>query len=154
MKVGMIGAGSIAGVMAGTLKTMGCAQPWPARDYGRAAEFAQKYGFEKACGSYEELVEDAGVELVYIATPHSHHYEHIKLCLNHGKHVLCEKSFTVNESTGQGKETAFDRGYLDPVYAHEENPGRRAAKRRHRQAIYAHGQPGLYHQRKRAYYAS
>ena len=43
-------------------------------------------------------MEDAGVELVYIATPHSHHYEHIKLCLNHGKHVLCEKSFTVNES--------------------------------------------------------
>ena len=35
---------------------------------------------------------------MYIATPHSHHYEHIKLCLNHGKHVLCEKSFTVNES--------------------------------------------------------
>ena len=100
MKVGMIGAGSIAGIMAGTIKEMDCAQNYAvaARDYGRAAEFAQKYGFEKACGSYEELVEDAGVELVYIATPHSHHYEHIKLCLNHGKHVLCEKSFTVNES--------------------------------------------------------
>ncbi len=93
MKVGMIGAGSIAGIMAGTIKEMDCAQNYAvaARDYGRAAEFAQKYGFEKACGSYEELVEDAGVELVYIATPHSHHYEHIKLCLNHGKHV-CAKS--------------------------------------------------------------
>ena len=100
MKVGIIGAGSIAGTMAGTIREMDCAQNYAvaARDYGRAAEFAQTYGFEKAYGSYEELVEDAGVELVYIATPHSHHYEHIKLCLNHGKHVLCEKSFTVNES--------------------------------------------------------
>ena len=100
MKVGIIGAGSIAGTMAETIREMDCAQNYAvaARDYGRAAEFAQTYGFEKAYGSYEELVEDAGVELVYIATPHSHHYEHIKLCLNHGKHVLCEKSFTVNES--------------------------------------------------------
>ena len=100
MKVGIIGAGAIAGTMAGTIREMDCAQNYAvaARDYGRAAEFAQTYGFEKAYGSYEELVEDAGVELVYIATPHSHHYEHIKLCLNHGKHVLCEKSFTVNES--------------------------------------------------------
>ena len=83
MKVGIIGAGSIAGTMAGTIREMDCAQNYAvaARDYGRAAEFAQTYGFEKAYGSYEELVEDAGVELVYIATPHSHHYEHIKLCL-------------------------------------------------------------------------
>ena len=35
--------------------------------------------------------------MVYIATPHSHHYDHIKICLEHGKHVLCEKAFTVNE---------------------------------------------------------
>ena len=56
MKVGMIGAGSIAGIMAGTIKEMDCAQNYAvaARDYGRAAEFAQKYGFEKACGSYEK----------------------------------------------------------------------------------------------------
>lgn len=47
-------------------------------------------------------MQDEAVELVYIATPHSHHCEHIKLCLEHGKHVLCEKSFTVNE--GQAKE--------------------------------------------------
>ncbi|MFQ9701463.1 MAG: Gfo/Idh/MocA family protein [Enterocloster clostridioformis] len=51
----------------------------------------------KACGSYEELVEDAGVELVYIATPHSHHYEHIK-CAEPRKACTVRKSFTVNES--------------------------------------------------------
>ena len=57
MKVGMIGAGSIAGIMAGTIKEMDCAQNYAvaARDYGRAAEFAQKYGFEKAYGSYEAV---------------------------------------------------------------------------------------------------
>ena len=41
---------------------------------------------------------DPEVDLVYVASPHSHHYEHIKLCLEHGKHVLCEKAFTVNEA--------------------------------------------------------
>ena len=65
MKVGIIGAGSIAGTMAGTIREMDCAQNYAvaARDYGRAAEFAQTYGFEKAYGSYEELVEDAGWSL-------------------------------------------------------------------------------------------
>lgn len=104
MKAGIIGAGNIAGTMASTLRNMDGVQRYgvAARDYSRAAEFAAKYGFQKAFGSYQELLEDPEVELVYIATPHSHHYEHIKLCLNHGKHVLCEKSFTINEA--QAKE--------------------------------------------------
>lgn len=76
MKVGIIGAGSIAGTMADTIKEMDCAQNYAvaARDYGRAAEFAQKYGFEKAYGSYKELVEDAGVELVYTSRLHVQPY--------------------------------------------------------------------------------
>lgn len=100
MKVGIIGAGNIAGIMAATLREMDQVESYgvAARDYDRAAEFAGKYGVKKAYGSYEELVSDPEVELVYIATPHSHHYEHIKLCLNHGKNVLCEKSFTINEA--------------------------------------------------------
>lgn len=72
------------------------------RDYGRAAEFARQWGFEKAYGSYEEMVQDPEVELVYVASPHSHHYEHARLCLEHGKHVLVEKAFTVN--AGQARE--------------------------------------------------
>ena len=55
-----------------------------------------QWGFEKAYGSYEEMLQDPAVELVYVASPHSHHYEHAKLCLMHGKHVLLEKAFTVN----------------------------------------------------------
>ncbi|KAF1950363.1 NAD(P)-binding protein [Byssothecium circinans] len=50
----------------------------------------------KAYGSYEEFVKDANIDIVYIATPHSHHYQNAMLCLEAGKNVLCEKAFTVN----------------------------------------------------------
>ncbi|KAI9845656.1 MAG: hypothetical protein M1837_004630 [Sclerophora amabilis] len=49
-----------------------------------------------AYGSYEELVADKNVDVIYIATPHSHHFQNGMLCLNAGKHVVCEKPFTVN----------------------------------------------------------
>ncbi|MCJ1374913.1 hypothetical protein MMC20_006146 [Loxospora ochrophaea] len=49
-----------------------------------------------AYGSYDELVHDTNVDIIYVATPHSHHYQNTMLCLLAGKHVLCEKSFTVN----------------------------------------------------------
>lgn len=162
MKVGIIGAGSIAGTMAGTIREMDCAQNYAvaARDYGRAAEFAQTYGFEKAYGSYEELVEDAGVELVYIATPHSHHYEHIKLCLNHGKHVLCEKSFTVNES--QAREVlalAREKKLLltEAIWT-RYMPMRKTLDSVLSSGVIgrpymAHSQSGLYYQRQRAHHA-
>ncbi len=98
-RIGMIGAGGIAGVMASTLARMDEAERYAiaSRDIVKAERFAEKYGFEKAYGSYEEMLSDPQVELVYVATPHSHHYEQMKLCLEHGKHVLCEKAFTVNE---------------------------------------------------------
>jgi len=66
------------------------------RTPGKAAEFAQNYGFEKVYTSYEEMLRDPQLELVYITTPHSHHYEHMMLCLEYGKHVICEKAFTMN----------------------------------------------------------
>jgi len=49
-----------------------------------------------AYGSYEELVKDPNVDIIYVATPHSHHFQNTMLCLLAGKHVLCEKAFTVN----------------------------------------------------------
>lgn len=98
MKIGIIGAGSIAATMATTLQQMKGTECYAiaSRDIKRASEFADKYGFERAYGSYADMLNDPYVELVYIATPHSHHYEHIKMCLNHGKHVLCEKAFCAN----------------------------------------------------------
>ncbi len=98
MKIGILGAGNIAGTMAATLNEMEGVTCYAvgARDLERAQAFAKTYHFEKAYGSYEELVKDEEVELIYIATPHSHHYEHAKLCIHHGKAVLCEKAFTRN----------------------------------------------------------
>ena len=98
MKVAILGAGRIAGIVSATLAKLEeidrCAVA--SRDLGRAEEFAKTYGYRKAYGSYEEMLADPEVELVYVATPHSHHFEHAMLCLQAGKHVLCEKSFTMN----------------------------------------------------------
>ncbi len=103
MNLGILGAGSIAGTMAQTIQKLiesGCKDvilyAVAARDLPRAQAFAAQYGAQKAFGSYEEMLADPALDLVYIATPHSHHYQHIKLCVAHGKHVLCEKAFTVN----------------------------------------------------------
>ena len=99
MNIAILGAGAIARQMAYTISKMDNATNYAiaSRDYKKSQEFAEEFGFIKAYGSYEEMIKDPDVELVYIATPHSLHYEHAKLCLNNGKHVLCEKPFTVNE---------------------------------------------------------
>ena len=98
MNIAILGCGKIAETMATTLQPLKGVTCYAvaARDKKRAQIFADKYGFEKAYGSYADMLEDDGVQLVYIATPHSHHYEHIKMCLDHNKHVLCEKAFTAN----------------------------------------------------------
>jgi predicted dehydrogenase len=98
MKMAILGAGNIARSMAATIKEMEEVTSYAvaSRDNNKANEFAKEFGFERAYGSYEEMLKDPNVQLVYVATPHSHHYEHVKLCLNHGKHVLCEKAFAIN----------------------------------------------------------
>ncbi|KAF2491297.1 NAD(P)-binding protein [Lophium mytilinum] len=65
----------------------------------RAAKFLQECGVPstaKAYASYKELVTDPDIDIIYIATPHSHHYQNARLCLEAGKNVLCEKAFTTN----------------------------------------------------------
>ena len=106
MNIGFIGAGRIANTLAGTMAQMPDVTLYAvaARDLDRARAFAEKYGFRKAYGSYEEMLSDPEVELVYIATPHSHHAQHMKLCIAHGKNVLCEKAFTLNAA--QAREVA------------------------------------------------
>lgn len=98
MKIGILGCGVMAETFADTLRQMGEVECYAAasRTLKRAEEFAGKYGFKKAYGSYEELCADPEVELIYIATPHSSHFDNMKLCIRHKKPVLCEKSFTVN----------------------------------------------------------
>lgn len=96
--IGIMGAGNIAGVMAATVKKMKSANLYAiaSREQVRADVFAGKYGCKKAYGSYEEMVKDKKVDLVYIATPHSEHFENMKLCIENEKPVLCEKAFTAN----------------------------------------------------------
>lgn len=108
MNLGILGAGRIAATMAETIRKLNNSgndtvklYAVGARDLGRAQTFAMENGVERAYGSYEEMLEDPALDFVYIATPHSHHYQQIKLCADHGKHVLCEKAFTVNARQAQ-----------------------------------------------------
>jgi len=99
VKVGIIGAGWIAEKMAITLqgKPQGCeVYAIASRSFDKAESFAEKWNIPKAYGSYEELVKDTAIDLVYIATPHSHHYEHTLLAIEHHKPCLVEKAFTAN----------------------------------------------------------
>jgi len=94
----ILGCGKIARKFAGDLKLLPNARLYAAasRSLENAQVFANEFGFEKAYGSYEEMLLDPAVDLVYIASPHSHHCEHTLLCLNHQKAVLCEKAFAMN----------------------------------------------------------
>ena len=66
-----------------------------------AKAFAREHDIPRYYDSYEALVNDPDVEAVYVATPNSLHYENCRLCLEHSKHVLCEKPFTINEKQAQ-----------------------------------------------------
>lgn len=97
-KMAILGAGHIATKMALTINGLENVEAFAiaSRDLEKAKEFAAKYNFTKYYGSYEEMVEDSEIELIYIATPHSLHYENARLCIEHGKNVLVEKAFTAN----------------------------------------------------------
>lgn len=102
LRFGVIGAGNIANTFSLAMKaTSGMLYAIASRDIEKAKAFQEKYGYQVAYGSYEALCEDPLVDCIYIATPHGLHYEHMKLAINHGKHVLCEKSFTLNEKQAQ-----------------------------------------------------
>lgn len=100
----VMGAGNIASTMADTVRKIRGVRCYAvaSRSADKAAGFAAKHGFKKAYGSYEELVNDKKVSLIYVATPHSEHYANAKLCIEHGKSVIVEKPFCVN--AGQARE--------------------------------------------------
>ena len=113
MKLGVLGAGHIAEVVAPTWLAMEGIECFAvsSRSLEKAEAFAQKFGFQKAYGSYEEMLRDPDVELVYVATPHSHHYEHRMECIEQGKNILCEKAFTLNAGQAEKiKAAAAEKG--------------------------------------------
>ena len=98
IKLGILACSGIANKMAcaaafvDNIELYACAS----RELSHAKEFAAKYNIAKAYGAYEELASDEEVDLIYVSSPHSHHYENVKLCLEAGKHVVCEKPFTTD----------------------------------------------------------
>ena len=100
IKLGIIGAGWIADKMAETLTGLNNPEVQlyaiSSRNLEKAEFFAWQWNIPNAYGSYEEMLQDPEVNLVYVATPHSHHFAHSKMCIEAGKPVLCEKAFTAN----------------------------------------------------------
>lgn len=104
---GILGAGNIAATLtrAVTARTASSVVAVGSRGAQKAQLFIDEHlggdASVTAHGSYEELVADPSVDVIYVATPHSHHREHALLAINAGKHVLVEKSFTRNEAEAQ-----------------------------------------------------
>lgn len=98
LRVGIIGAGWIAERAAITLKNLEGASCYAiaSRSLEKAQAFAEKWQVTCAYGSYSELIADENVDLVYVATPHSHHYDVTKEALENGKPCLVEKAFMAN----------------------------------------------------------
>lgn len=66
------------------------------RTKSKAVAFAEKYGIKKVYDSIDEVFDDPNVDIIYISTPHNTHIEYMKKALSSGKHILCEKSITLN----------------------------------------------------------
>jgi predicted dehydrogenase len=98
-KWGILGPGKIARKFAKGLSEVPGAELYAvaSRSEAKAEEFAKEFNAPKFYGSYEDLVNDEEVDIIYIATPHVFHYEQTLLCLKHKKAVLCEKPFAMNK---------------------------------------------------------
>lgn len=95
---GILGAGRIAARFATDLKKLPQARlaAVGSRSLDKAQAFADEHGFERAYGSYADMLADPAVDAVYVATPHPFHREHTLLCIDAGKAVLCEKPMEIN----------------------------------------------------------
>ena len=106
-KWGILTAGKMSAKFVKALRLLENAELYAvgARDESRAKIFAEEYGFRKYYSNYEELATDPEVDIIYIASPHSHHYEHTMLCLRNKKAVLCEKAFSLNSREAEAMIT-------------------------------------------------
>lgn len=95
---GILGCGRIANKFAADLKLVTDAElvAVASRDHERGAAFAKEHGAQRIFTDYEALANSSDVDVIYVATTHNFHYEHVMLCLKHKKAVLCEKAFALN----------------------------------------------------------
>jgi predicted dehydrogenase len=114
LRWGILGPGGIARAFASDLRTAGLdLVAVGSRSAESAGAFAAEFDVARAHGSYEALVEDPEVDIVYIATPHPFHAEQAILALEHGKHVLVEKPFTLTGAEAAAvRDVAVERGLL------------------------------------------
>lgn len=100
---GVIGCGGIANKFADSLAALDTGELYAgaSRSPGKAEAYVEQHGAKVAYSDYESLVADSHVDAVYVATTHNFHYENAKLCLENGKHVLCEKPMTVSKRQSQ-----------------------------------------------------
>ena len=95
----VLGAGVIANEMAQALRVMGrTLDAVGSRTYEKAAAFAQKYGVKKVYADYHQMFTDPDIDAIYLTTPHNTHMAYLERALSQGKHVLCEKSITLNSA--------------------------------------------------------
>jgi predicted dehydrogenase len=93
----VLGTGVIANEMAQALVKMNKRLYAVAnRTHQKALDFAERYGVQKVYDQIDEVFEDEAVDIIYITSPHNTHYEFMKKALEHGKHILVEKSITLN----------------------------------------------------------
>jgi len=104
IKWGILGAGNIAKKLAADIALVDNAElvAVGSRSQEKASTFAKEFNIPHAYGSYEDLAKDPEIDVIYVATPHSHHHENTLMCLENNKAVLCEKAFAVNSR--QAKE--------------------------------------------------
>lgn len=108
-----LGTGVIANELVQALQAMGGNLYSVAnRTYGKGVEFAQKYGIEKVYQEIDDVFEDPEVDIIYISTPHNTHINYLRKALKAGKHVLCEKSITLNSEELAEAMTIFHM----PIY--------------------------------------
>lgn len=110
----VLGTGVIANQMAQALQTMGrTLDAVGNRTHDKAVAFAEKYGVKKVYDDYTQMFTDPDIDVIYLTTPHNTHMAYLEQALSHGKHVLCEKSITLNsEELARAKQLAADHGVV------------------------------------------
>lgn len=110
----VLGTGVIANEMAQALRSMGrVLDAVGNRTYDKAVAFAEKYGVPKVYNHYDEMFTDPNIDIIYITTPHNTHKSFLEQALSNGKHVLCEKSITLNsEELKRAVELAKENGVV------------------------------------------
>lgn len=114
LRWGILATGGIAASFASDLRTAGLdLVAVGSRSQESADAFAARFDIAHAHGSYEALVSDPDVDIIYVATPHPMHHAAARLVLENGKHALVEKAFTVNRAEAEDLQNlAAEKGLL------------------------------------------